>query len=114
MRIAYFDCFSGVSGDMCLGALVAAGYPAVRLIDLPRRIGLAGVRVTVAPARRGPFAATRVDVSVEAAQPHRRLLVQGPGIGAGQQADLLLERQPVDAGGQFALVHRLALYRALP
>jgi hypothetical protein len=25
MRIAYFDCFSGISGDMCLGALIAAG-----------------------------------------------------------------------------------------
>ena len=25
MRIAYFDCFSGISGDMCLGALVSAG-----------------------------------------------------------------------------------------
>ncbi|RJQ30430.1 MAG: LarC family nickel insertion protein [Peptococcaceae bacterium] len=25
MRIAYFDCFAGISGDMCLGALVAAG-----------------------------------------------------------------------------------------
>ena len=73
MRIAYFDCFSGVSGDMCLGALVAAGYPAERLIDLPRRIGLGGVRITVAPARRGPFAATRVEVAVEGAQPHRHL-----------------------------------------
>ena len=73
MRIAYFDCFSGVSGDMCLDALVAAGYPAERLIDLPRRIGLGGVRITVTPARRGPFAATRVEVAVEGAQPHRHL-----------------------------------------
>src|SRR5947208_6471323 len=73
MRNAYFDCFSGVSGDMCLGALVAAGYPAERLIDLPRRIGLGGVRITVTPARRGPFAATRVEVAVEGAQPHRHL-----------------------------------------
>ncbi|MGH2358261.1 MAG: nickel insertion protein, partial [Candidatus Limnocylindria bacterium] len=26
MRIAYLDCFSGISGDMCLGALVSAGW----------------------------------------------------------------------------------------
>ena len=31
--IAYFDCFSGISGDMTLGALVDAGLPLDRLID---------------------------------------------------------------------------------
>ena len=31
MRIAYFDCFSGASGDMCLAALVSAGWPAAEL-----------------------------------------------------------------------------------
>ena len=55
MRIAYFDCFSGVSGDMCLGALQSAGCSGDRLLDLPRRIGLAGVGITIGEARRGPF-----------------------------------------------------------
>ncbi|AGL00812.1 LarC family nickel insertion protein [Desulfoscipio gibsoniae] len=40
MQTAYFDCFSGVSGDMCLGALVGAG------VDLDQlRQGLAGLAV---------------------------------------------------------------------
>ena len=73
MRIAYFDCFSGVSGDMCLGALVSAGWPAEALVSLPRRLRLEGVRVTVGRARRGPFDATRVEVAVEGRQPHRHL-----------------------------------------
>ena len=73
MRIAYFDCFSGISGDMCLGALVSAGWPASDLESLPRRIGLDDVRVTVGSARRGPFAATRVEVEVAGRQPHRHL-----------------------------------------
>ncbi|TMQ55709.1 MAG: LarC family nickel insertion protein [Candidatus Eisenbacteria bacterium] len=73
VRIAYFDCFSGISGDMCLGALVAAGWPFERLESLPRRLGLEGVRVTSEPARRGPFAALRVVVAVERDQPHRHL-----------------------------------------
>jgi len=73
LRIAYFDCFSGISGDMCLGALVSAGWPASDLESLPRRIGLDDVRVTVGSARRGPFAATRVEVEVAGRQPHRHL-----------------------------------------
>jgi hypothetical protein len=73
MRIAYFDCFSGISGDMTLGALVAAGWPAAEVEALPARLKLPGVTVTVGEARRGPFTATRVEVCVEGRQPHRHL-----------------------------------------
>jgi uncharacterized protein (TIGR00299 family) protein len=73
VRIAWFDCFSGISGDMTLAALVSAGWPFERLASLPGRLGLEGVRVTSAPARRGPFAALRVEVAVERDQPHRHL-----------------------------------------
>jgi hypothetical protein len=73
MRVAYFDCFSGVSGDMCLGALVSAGWPAAELAALPARLKLEGVRIAVGEARRGPFVATRVEVTVEGKQPHRHL-----------------------------------------
>jgi hypothetical protein len=73
MRIAYFDCFSGASGDMCLAALVSAGWPAAELLALPARLGLEGVRITVGEARRGPFVATRVEVEAEGRQPHRHL-----------------------------------------
>lgn len=68
MRIAWFDCFSGISGDMTLGALVSAGWPAAELEALPGRLGLAGVRVGVKDVRRGPLAALQVEVVIEAAQ----------------------------------------------
>jgi uncharacterized protein (TIGR00299 family) protein len=73
MRIAYFDCFSGISGDMTLGALVSAGWPAAEIEAMPARLKLEGVSVSVGEARRGPFAATRVEVRVEGRQPHRHL-----------------------------------------
>ena len=73
MRIGYLDCFTGISGDMLLGALVGAGWPASELERVPERLGLAGVRVAVGEARRGPFVARRVTVETPGAQPHRHL-----------------------------------------
>ena len=74
MRIAWFDCFSGISGDMTLAALVSAGWPAGELQSLPGRLGLEGVRVGVKDVCRGPLAALQVEVVVETAQqPHRHL-----------------------------------------
>jgi len=92
MRIASFDCFSGISGDMCLGALVSAGWPAASLEDLPRRLRLDGVSVEVGETRRGPFVATRVQVSAPAKQPHRHLRHVVEMIEAGDLEALVRER----------------------
>ncbi len=51
MKIAYFDCFSGISGDMVLGALVGAGCDLEQLEAHLRQLPLtgwniAGTRVT--------------------------------------------------------------------
>jgi hypothetical protein len=72
-RIAYFDCFSGVSGDMTLAALLSAGWPASELQALPARLGLEGVNVEVRSVRRGALAALQVEVRSPAKQPHRHL-----------------------------------------
>jgi len=72
-RIAYFDCFSGVSGDMTLAALVSAGWPADSLRGLPARLRLADVTIGIKDVRRGPFAALQVEVLAPAKQPHRHL-----------------------------------------
>ena len=67
MKIAYFDCFSGISGDMILGALLDAGLP---LEDLNREIAKLGVK-NVAIERestaRHAIAATRAKVCVAGA-----------------------------------------------
>jgi uncharacterized protein (DUF111 family) len=40
MRTLYFDCFSGISGDMCLGALISAGADPGKLEKELRRLPL--------------------------------------------------------------------------
>ena len=40
MRSAYLDCFSGISGDMLLGALSDAGAPVAELSAVVERLGL--------------------------------------------------------------------------
>ena len=73
MKIAYLDCFSGISGDMWLAALIDAGWPESDLASLPGRLGLDGVTTRVSRERRGSLEAARVRVDVGAAQPLRHL-----------------------------------------
>ncbi|HOX38473.1 MAG TPA: nickel pincer cofactor biosynthesis protein LarC [Candidatus Brocadiia bacterium] len=69
MRIAYFDCFAGVSGDMILGALIDAGLPAAGLNAALQSLRLHGVEVRAEKASRQGIAATGVEV-VEHEQEH--------------------------------------------
>ena len=61
-RFAIIDPVSGISGDMMLGALVAAGARAEWLQALPQRLGFPGVSVNVAQVDRCGISATKVDV----------------------------------------------------
>jgi uncharacterized protein (TIGR00299 family) protein len=64
MRIGYLECFSGISGDMLLGALVDAGVP----FDLLEKTAAAlnvGAHLESHKVMRGGLAATKVDVVVQ-------------------------------------------------
>ena len=61
MRIAYLDCFSGISGDMFLGALVDAGVSPKVLEDTVAALDV-GARLEISRVVRGGIAATKVDV----------------------------------------------------
>jgi uncharacterized protein (TIGR00299 family) protein len=61
MRIAYLDCFSGISGDMFLGALVDAGVSAKLLEDAVVALDI-GSRLEISRVQRGGISATKVDV----------------------------------------------------
>jgi uncharacterized protein (TIGR00299 family) protein len=61
MRIAYLDCFSGISGDMFLGALVDTGVSAKLLEDAVAALDI-GARLEISRVVRNGIAATKVDV----------------------------------------------------
>ena len=61
MRIAYLDCFSGVSGDMFLGALVDAGVSSKLLEDTVAALNI-GARLEISRVMRSGISATKVDV----------------------------------------------------
>ncbi|HET7450016.1 MAG TPA: nickel pincer cofactor biosynthesis protein LarC [Gaiellaceae bacterium] len=75
MSIAILDPFSGISGDMTLGALVAVGLDPEWLRALPARLGLADVGVRIQDVVRGDLACTKVDFDIPP-QPHGRHLRQ--------------------------------------
>src|SRR5579863_2287498 len=61
MRIAYLDCFSGISGDMFLGALVDAGVSAQLLQEAAAALDI-DVRLQISRVNRSGISATKVDV----------------------------------------------------
>jgi len=62
LRIGYLDCFSGVSGDMMLGALLDAGLSLDSLTAELARLPLAGYHISAERASRGIITGTQVKV----------------------------------------------------
>jgi hypothetical protein len=61
MRIGYLECFSGISGDMFLGALVDAGVPLSHLAEVTAALNV-GARLEARTVMRAGITATKVDV----------------------------------------------------
>ncbi len=73
MKLAYFDCFSGISGDMTLGALVDAGCGVEQLRAELRGLQVPGWELTAEKVWKNGMAATYVKVKTEDQQKHRSL-----------------------------------------
>src|SRR5437016_2929314 len=74
LRIAYFDCFSGISGDMTLGALIACGVSLEDLRSDLRRLNLPGWNISAESVSRNGIGATDVTVSTAEERGHGRHL----------------------------------------
>ena len=75
MRIAILDPFSGIAGDMTLGALLGVGLDAEWLRALPTRLGLPDVRVEIREVLRGELVCWKVDFDIPP-QPHGRHITE--------------------------------------
>ena len=71
MRAAIFDPFSGIAGDMALGALLQAGLDPDWLRALPGVLGLADIGVEIQEVIRGEIVCAKVDFEIPP-QPHGR------------------------------------------
>lgn len=106
MKIAYFDCISGASGDMILGALVDAGLSFERLQSDLALLGLDGYKLESQPVVKNGFKATKVDIVVKDDVPERHLAEilaivensQLPGEIKGRATALFTRLAEVEAG----------------
>ncbi|MBR9980021.1 MAG: nickel pincer cofactor biosynthesis protein LarC, partial [Desulfatitalea sp.] len=73
MRVAYLDCFSGISGDMTLGALVHLGVPAEWLEETLRALPLKDFEIGTETVMRSGIQAVRVHVRIAETHHHRGL-----------------------------------------
>lgn len=87
MKIAFFDCMSGISGDMTLGALVDAGINLATIQAGIDSLGLPSCRLVASEVKRQGFRATKIDVQHEPEHAHRHLHHITDMIGASNLSD---------------------------
>lgn len=73
-RVAYFDCFCGISGDMILGALLDTGLEIERLRQSLALLGLEGYALAARPVVKGAIGGTAASVEVLRDEPVQRHL----------------------------------------
>jgi len=72
MKIAYFDCFSGISGDMTVGALLDAGLKIETLEKELKKLGLSGYQLEVNKVVKKGISATQFKVKIKEEGVERR------------------------------------------
>lgn len=73
MKVAYFDCFSGISGDMILGAFFDLGMDINYFKKEIEKLNLSGYSIDVKKVKKNQYAASDVLISFNEKQPCRTL-----------------------------------------
>ena len=99
MKLCYLDCFSGISGDMLLGALVDAGLSPAALESELRKLNLKDWSLSTERVQRGGLTATKLDFKISETHHHRtwkkiRELIRASALAAPvqQRAELIFDR----------------------
>ncbi|OGL45598.1 MAG: TIGR00299 family protein [Candidatus Schekmanbacteria bacterium RBG_16_38_11] len=74
MKIAYLDCFSGISGDMMVGALIDLGLDFRYLEKELKKLNISGYKLEIAKVKRNGIKGVKFDVKVDLAKQHHRNL----------------------------------------
>lgn len=112
MKIAYFDCIAGASGDMILGSLVDAGWPIEALRAELEKLHIPDFEIEARPVLKNGFAATKIDVRVSDNAPERRLADILMVVNGSDLSDTVKER----AAGVFTRIceAEAGIHRASP
>lgn len=73
MKVAYFDCFAGISGDMTLGALVDAGLSFAALESELDKLSVREFTLSQRRVEKHGIAGTKIDVNAREGHVHRHL-----------------------------------------
>ncbi len=99
MKLCYLDCFSGISGDMLLGALVDAGLSPAALESELRKLNLNDWSLATERVQRGELTATKLDFKISETHHHRtwkkiRELIRASALATPvrQRAELIFDR----------------------
>lgn len=65
MKTAYFDCFAGISGDMCLGALIDAGASPNKLVEMLQSLDVPGWKLEIDRVSKRGIAAAKVNINID-------------------------------------------------
>jgi uncharacterized protein (TIGR00299 family) protein len=103
-RLVYFDCASGASGDMLLGALVDLGLPIDSLAAELQKLPLPGYRLSAHKVHRAGLHATKVDVVLASDHPHAHDHTHGHEHHHGHSRGLLDILRLLDASALDAAV----------